>query len=158
MDTEALIFAGLCSAGGLAVSICGVAVRRSLLNSESWPKTTGKILQSSIQPGYFRIGNSFNYVVRPKVVYEYSVGGQKYTSSQLALVQMDSANRQLARSKAENYSPGKSVEVYYNPKKPNVASLRVGDPTKGKLPGAIIVFGIFGIVGGGIWIWALSKS
>ena len=92
------------------------------------------------------------YVVSPQVVYEYEVDGEKYTSSQLALVAFNTANENLARKKAEQYSPRQQVEVYYNPRKPGFATLSVGDPTNGKLPYGIIVFGIGLTISGVIWI------
>lgn len=71
------------------------------------------------------IAGSYMRIVKPKVVYEYEVEGKKYTSTQLALVQTDTADEALAREKANQYFVGQLVTVYYNPKKPEFATLDI---------------------------------
>ena len=60
--------------------------------------------------------------------------------------------RQLAESKAEKYSRGQLVDVYYNPKKPSDASLSIEDPTHGFLPWVMIIVGIIILGTGGVWM------
>jgi hypothetical protein len=147
----------LCLFGGICLVVFGIVIRKKLGDSKSWPTTTGLIIESSIDPGFFRIGGSYNYVVRPNVTYEYKVDGKNYTSSQLALIEYNSANQKLARGKAERYSRGQQIEVYYNPRKPEFAVLEVGDPTDGKLPFGIIIFGIAVAIAGIIWHLTIHK-
>ena len=145
----------ICVLIGFCLLILGFVIRKKLQNSESWPKTTGTILESTIQSEWVRSGSGRNYVVCPKVVYEYQVDGKKYTSSQLALVERNTANEKLAQEKSERHPVGQQVIVYYNPRKPEFATLEVGDPTGGILPFGTIIVGtglaIFGIV------WLLLK-
>jgi len=146
----------VCLIGGICLLVLGIVIRNKLVDSESWPKTTGLIVKSSVEPGFSRVGakNNYMYVVRPKVTYEYEVHGKNYSSSQLALVEHDSANEKLARGKAEKYPLGQHVEVYYNPRKPEFAVLEVGDPTGGKLPYGITIFGILLAISAVVWICA----
>jgi len=113
--------------------VLGIVIRKKLKTSEAWPKTTGVILESTIQSEWVRSGSGRNYVVSPKVIYEYHVDEKRYASSQLALVERNSANENLALGKAEKYPKGQQVVVCYNPRKPDFATLEVGDPTGGKL-------------------------
>jgi hypothetical protein len=142
----------VCIFVGLCLSVFGIVIWKKLKASESWPKTTGVILESTIEPGWARAGSSRIYVVRPKVIYEYHVDGKRYTSSQLALVERNSANENLALGKAEKYSKNQQVVVYYNPRKPDFATLEVGDPTGGKLPFGIIIFSMAVTIAGIIWL------
>jgi hypothetical protein len=142
----------VCMIVGFCLLVFGIVIQKKLKASESWPKTTGIVLESIIEPGWARSGSSRIYVVRPKVIYEYHVDGKKYASSQLALVERNSANENLALEKAEKHPKGQQVAVYYNPRKPDFATLEVGDPTGGKLPFGIIIFGITLAISGFIWI------
>ncbi|HTB82982.1 MAG TPA: DUF3592 domain-containing protein [Candidatus Sulfotelmatobacter sp.] len=137
---------------GFAILTCGVVIRRKLNASEYWPNTSGTILESSVEPGWSRDGSGRIYIVKPKVIYKYHVSGEDYTSSQLALVEVSTASENLARAKAEKYKVGQNVVVYYDPQKPNFATLQVGDPTGGKLPFVIMIFGLGFIIAGMVWL------
>ncbi len=86
------------------------------------PKTLGVITHSSVESG---VEPSSVFVFMPKVSYEYKVDGKRYTSSQLAIIEHNTASEDLARQKAEKYVPGQHVEVYYDPEKPAFAILVV---------------------------------
>ncbi len=142
----------LCLFIGVCILILGFVIRIKLQNSERWPKTTGAILESTIQSEWAWAGGSRIYVVKPRVIYEYCVDGEKYTSSQLTLVEHNTADENLARRKSEKYSKGQQVDVYYNPRKPKFAVLEVGDPTHGKLPYGMTICGILLTVSGVVWL------
>jgi len=146
----------LCLAGGICLVVLGIIFQKKLKDSKFWPKTNGVILESTVQSEWVGAGSRI-FVVCPKVTYEYEVDGEKYTSSQLALIEHNSPDENLARRKAEKYSPGQQVEVFYNPRKPKFAVLSVGDPTAGKLPYGITVFGVVLIISGVIWIWVAKR-
>jgi len=157
MNLQALL-PYICLVVGICVFVSGIAIRKKLQSSESWPKTVGVIRESAVQPGFTRTGGSnFIYVVRPKVVYEYHVEGRKHTSSQLALIEYNSANKNLAEEKAERYSVGQQIDVYYNPQKPEFAVLTVGDPTNGKLPCGTMILGIVLTVSGIVCLLAVHR-
>ena len=147
----------VCIFVGLCLLVFGIVTRKKLKASESWPKTTGVVLESIIEPGWARAGGSRIYVVRPKVVYEYYVDGKRYTSSQLALVECNTANENLAREKTERHPVGQQVTVYYNPLKPEFATLEIGDPTDGQLPFGMIAVGTIVAIFGIAWLLAKSK-
>jgi Protein of unknown function (DUF3592) len=152
VNTEALL-PYVCLAGGICLLVFGIVIQKKLRESKSWPKTIGIIVKSSIKSGFSQAGGSnYIFVTRPEVTYEYDVDGEKYISSQLALIEFDSANQKLARGKAEKYSRGQHIEVYYNPRKCGFAVLEVGDPTNGKLTFGIIFFGIVLSISGVVWI------
>ena len=143
----------VCSAGGLLASILGFISRQKLADSKTWPKTTGEIIRSSIKYDY----NSNRNIVRPDVAYEYTVEGVKYVSTQLSLVEVNASFAEPAERKAEKYSSGQIVDVYYNPKKPSEAVLNLQDPTHGALPWLIVVVGVILVVAGGTWTWRVAS-
>jgi hypothetical protein len=157
MRAEIFMWPAICSFGGSALVVGGILLRRALSISKSWPKTTGRIIEASVQRDWSRSGNSSIYVVRPKVVYQYTVGNTEYTSSHLALIETNTANEQSAQGKASKYSPGQLVDVYYNPKEPGFAVLTVGDPTQGTFPFAMIIVGVVAVIAGVIWACVIGK-
>lgn len=95
-------------------------------DSKSWPRTTGLITHSSVESGFVQAGGGNAFVFIPKVIYEYEVDGKQYTSSQLAIIERNTASEDLAREKAEKYVQGQQVEVYYDPRNPACAVLDRG--------------------------------
>ncbi|HXD00847.1 MAG TPA: DUF3592 domain-containing protein [Verrucomicrobiae bacterium] len=146
-----------CLVAGIIMLVLGVVLLRFLSAPSRWPKTTGVIVKSSVESGWPLIAGKYTHMATPEVIYEYHVGGKRYTSSQLALVEIDSNDDAAARRKAEKYSPGQQVDVYYNPQKPWAAVLTPGDSTGGTLPIAIIVIGASLLSGGAIWFWLSRK-
>ena len=157
--SEQVLWPCLCLLIGLGLLIFGICARKMLRGSKLWPKTHGTIIESKTESEWRKMGGSFQrtYIVRPKVVYEYHVAGEKFTSSQLALVEINSANEDLARSKAKKYKPGQEVVVYYDPRKPNFATLQVGDPTRGKFPLGANIVGSLAAIAGIVWLWILVR-
>ena len=155
--SEELIWPIICTVAGLSILVFGVRIWRLLQASKSWPKITGKIIESGVQSGWSGSGGEYNYIVRPKVIYEYDVGGVRYTASRLALIELNSANTDSALSKAQKYLVGQVVEVYYDSSKPSSATLKVGDPTSGKLPFGIIILGILVAIAGIFWFSIVRK-
>ena len=108
--------------GGMAIWALILFIRafKKIKDSRYWPKTSGLITHSSVESG---VGPNHVFVFTPKVIYEYEVGGKRFTSSQLAIIEHNTSSEELAREKAEKYVPGQRVEVYYDPKKPAFAIL-----------------------------------
>jgi hypothetical protein len=90
--------------------------------------------------------------MKPKVVYEYTVDGMRYTSARLALVEEESTIRDLAKEKVSRYAAGQQVTVYYDPKKPENATLEIGDPTGGTFTYLPLIIGLILTVIGVIWL------
>ena len=108
--------------GAMAIGALVLFIRASkkIKDSRSWPTTSGLITHSSVESG---VGPNHVFVFSPKIVYEYEVGGKRFTSSQLAIIEHNTASEDLAREKADKYAPGQQVEVYYDPKNPAFAIL-----------------------------------
>ena len=83
--------------------------------------------------------------------------GKNFKSSRLALIERDTADSNLAQEKAQKYSVGEKVTVYYDPRKPEFAVLAVGDPTKGILPIGMAIIGIAMAIVGVVWFVKTSK-
>jgi hypothetical protein len=114
-----LLVAGVIVGSGIFLLL----VLRKFRESKHWPSTTGTIIHSSVESGFTNVGGGGALVVRPNVTYEYEVAGQKFTSSRLAIIEINTANEESAREKADKYAPGQRVQVYYDPHKPSFAVL-----------------------------------
>ena len=137
---------------GLVLTVRILIAWSKVKASESWPKTMGVVLESTVQSEWTKAGNNRIYVVSPKVVYEYEVGGRKFRSSQLAMEEINTADESVARMKAEKYPVGRQVEVYYDPRKPDTAALQTGDPSKGILPSILVAVGLILVAIGIVWL------
>ncbi len=75
------------------------------------------------------------------------------------MVEYTNGYEALARAKVEvaKYRAGQEVTVYYDPRRPSFATLRVGDPTGGKLPLGVIIFGSVAATAGIVWLLIVSK-
>jgi hypothetical protein len=135
--------------GGIALLVGGMILRKQVLEAQKWPGTSGIVLESTIQSDSSQNGE---ITFGPKVVYEYQVAGKKFTSDQLALVEIDTANENAARAKAEKYPAGSPVTVHYDPRKPNMAFIEIDDPTHGALPWGMIIAGVILGVAGAVWL------
>ncbi|MCK9614100.1 MAG: DUF3592 domain-containing protein [Candidatus Omnitrophica bacterium] len=99
------------------------------LRSKSWPLTTGKIVSSEVRKQVSRArGNRPNPAsYQPYVLYEYSVGGNRMQSEQLAFGGRMQVSEKRAQKIIENYPAGKNIPVYYNPQKHTQSVLIAGN-------------------------------
>jgi hypothetical protein len=133
-----------CLLVGLGLVVLGVFVRKKLLEAQSWPKTMGTVVESTIESEWCNANDS--YITKPRVSFEYCVEGKKYVSSNLSVFGWDIDNESLALQKAKQHPVGQEVTVYYNPRKPEYGVLAVGDSTRDKLPLRIIFVGLLLLV------------
>lgn len=136
----------LCLLVGPVLIVLGIFVRNKLLATQSWPKTMGTVVESTIESDWVKIGSGYDYITSPRVNFEYCVNGKKYISSNLAIIECNTASESLALQKARQHPVGQEVTVYYNPRKPEYGVLAVGDSTGGKLPLGIIFVGLLLLV------------
>ena len=136
----------LCLLDGLVLIVLGIFVRNKLLATRSWPKTTGTVVESTIESRLVNVGSGSTWITKPRVNFEYCVDSKKYVSSNLAIVERNTASESLALQKAKQHPVGQEVTVYYNPRKPEYGVLAVGDSTGGKLPLGIIFVGLLLLV------------
>jgi len=120
------------------------------MQNSQWPITEGLIVDShkvleDIGTGRFSV----------RVTYKYSVKAKEYLNNTPSLKQ-DTEMHNLASAEAflDKYPIGKTVEVYYNPKRPYTSVLEtgLGDST----PWFVLVLLIMVMLGAGAWM-ILSK-
>jgi hypothetical protein len=112
--------------------------------AQSWPNVKGRVLTSEVVEDRYRdpTGNATIAFV-PKVVYEYNVEGQVYTSRNIIFGQTN-YDYIIASRICEKYAIESTPDVYYNPAKP-AESVLVPRSTEGMRS---LVPGIFFIVAG----------
>jgi Protein of unknown function (DUF3592) len=96
---------------------------RKGLAARNWIRVPGVIKRSfvtvqkddDVAPGH-----------HPKVEYEYSVEGKKYSCSRIRYGQIGSRDRAGADRVIAPYQPGTQVEIFVNPRKPSDATLVPG--------------------------------
>lgn len=122
---------------------------RSLIhgkNNSRWPITEGLITDSR---KVLEDIQTERYSVR--VHYKYSVRGKEYENNTLSLDQTTECYSHAAAIVfLEKYPKGKTVEVYYNPKKPGMSVLETG--LGDGWPWAILAFYILILLGTGAWM------
>ena len=133
---------------GLLFAIAAVVSWRRGLSSLAWPQTTGVVLTSSLTEAFAMLEVSVPET--HNLIYEYEVGGIKYSSNTIAYTHI----RKASENK-EKYRVGLNVSVYYNPEKPKMSVLEpgVGNANTWTIFGSIILFsiGIALIVLGVMW-------
>lgn len=116
-------------AGGFFLLVAGALVLWNLYsaiemsNSESWSKTSGRIISSSTAPGP---GFLANYVTYPEVAYTYMARERQFTSSNLHWASNFRLTRAGAVQEATRYPARAEVTVYYDPDFPGTAVLEPG--------------------------------
>lgn len=114
---------------GVAFAFIGYHSYQLGKQSKDWPVAKGSVIQSKIEKRTETTGSGSNRrkVVRSYAVvkYTYAVGNRDYQSSRIAFGQSKNAHEIVVR-----YPKGKSIQVYYDPQKPDQAVLEPGaDPT-----------------------------
>ncbi len=135
----------------IAVFILAIAVLISSINkyldrsnTSSWKSATGIVLYSGVEERTIyrkQRQNTFSprsdNVYLQRIEYAYQADGVDYTSKNFnlnpnsggSLSYLDGTSRpfktkQRAREEANKYKKGSAIQVYYNPDKPNIATLR----------------------------------
>ena len=98
--------------------------RRKAQKAQGWLVSSGTVTATDIRQhtSIDDDGSAGSTYFEPVVEYTYQVGEQTYTSRRIAFGanQFDSGT---ARKKVDQYPQGKSIEVRYNPEKPEEAVL-----------------------------------
>jgi hypothetical protein len=106
-----------------------------------WPSAPGRVVVSTSEVRAVRSGGPESDDTEPrnfaKIVYEYSVGGQKLRHDRVSIGE-DLGNLEVAETIAR-YPVGKTVTVYYNARKPNEAVLERDLPPAIWKAGVIVV-------------------
>jgi len=88
--------------------------------TQTWVTTTGEVIQSQVE-----IVGGEAKSLRPKVRYQYKVGGQLYENDQVRAGDkfMLIMTSQQAHQTVERYPTGASVNIFYNPDNPAESAL-----------------------------------
>jgi hypothetical protein len=96
------------------------------LKARHWTMTIGKIIHSEVCISHDTEDSTDTY--RPKIVFEYSVFGEKFICDRLffGVKIMTNGNLVNSRKLVEKYTVNKEVTVYYNPDKPKQSVIEPG--------------------------------
>jgi tetratricopeptide (TPR) repeat protein len=143
-DKPSPIFGILFMLPGIAVVFYGIKELKKAMASKNWSTTVGKVISSEV----IRDTSGKRPIYIPKVFYEYSVTGNKYSSNEVSIGHWDSSSPKGAQKIVNRYPTGKDVIVYYDPDNPEDAVLEpgtsIGDYT-------LILFGAI-FIGAGLLI------
>ena len=110
-----------CFCGGIYFLSMGVRMARLARASRTWLTASGRVREAGIATSDFE-----GPVYGAALVYEYEVGGRKYSGSRITLYDAPSSNRTQAESLLARYPVGSDHPVYYDPDKPEFAVLQPG--------------------------------
>jgi hypothetical protein len=115
---------GLLWALGLMIVYSFVVLPQYLRAKKSaqWPAADGVITVSQLREGSFKGMKGY----WGQIEFRYRVGNKEYQSSSLSLGREHLAAREAWQPVLDEYSVGKSVKVYYDPRQPAVGILEPG--------------------------------
>ena len=117
---------------GLVIIAVVIAALREAVAMKSWPVATGRILESKVEEYRESAGSSGTFsgsrakmtLYRPLVRYRYEVEGKRFNGDRIT--QSPGLNRgvaDFATAVTQRYPVGSTVDVRYNPMRPNEAVL-----------------------------------
>ncbi|MBF0503997.1 MAG: DUF3592 domain-containing protein [Candidatus Omnitrophica bacterium] len=132
---------------GITILLWCFSIFKHSLDALHWPKTTGKIISSSLTinhlPKYLDSRENPLRWYGTEVRYEYFVDYVKYESTRLSFQNGDTRNPQNALMLINQYRDHPSVTVYYDPLDPSEAVLEPGNIGPIYMPfifGGLLVF------------------
>lgn len=139
------ILALLLVAAGTVFVLRSVWQLLTALESRSWPKARGIVMDSKLEEG----GRKF----RAQVSYRFTVDGQEFVGNRACFGDSDKTSWSwAARGIAARYHSGQTVTVHYDPAKPSEAVLEPG------ISGALMARMAFEIAFLAFVIWALPSA
>jgi len=96
---------------------------RKIRAMQSWPVSTGQIIESKVVKDWVKIGSIRMSFYRPEIVYRYIVNGREYTGRRISPAEIDTAWQEHAKDKIMQYPIGRTVPVFYDPFWPRDAVL-----------------------------------
>lgn len=147
--TKRVVFGVLVGLLGVALAFGGGRVLYRAWTSEHWPQVQGTVRASSVEAQ--RTKRSALFV--PRVRYDYSVGGQSFSSEVLAFTNVASGDSGQAHDMVRRYPVGASVAVHYSPDEPQLACLECG--RMGVADGVVLAAGVVLTV---FALWSLLET
>jgi hypothetical protein len=146
-----------CLGFGIFFLIFSIVIAKKFAESKLWPSTSGNILKSTVETKWdSTAGSNYRLMSKPNVIYEDQVSRKIYQGHTLSLTETSSSNEATARITAAAYIVGQQVTVYYDPRKPESATLAIGDPTHGIFPTVFFAIRVLATIGRAIWL-AMSR-
>lgn len=130
------VILGLFIVAGVLATIWGLRILFMARKSQQWPSVEGLIEESDL--------SSARDDLLPHIIYSYSVSQQSYRQAMKFSGDI-TPTQEFAQSYVDKYPVGSRVQVYYNPAKPEIATL---EPGMGKGDWLILVIGLVMILFG----------
>ena len=128
---------------GLTIAMCQVSSISKNAMASKWPVAEGRILVSKSIKLQSKPGGTETFF--PKIMYEYTVDGVMYKNTIRYFGEAYVPDRRQSEDVVYSYPTGKTIMVYYNPKKHDEAAI---EPRAHKLNYQVMVFGlVFTIIG-----------
>ena len=139
---------------GIGILFWGYNSYKKSQEAKEWPTAQGKVISSEVDSHWssHRTGatKTRQMMHSAKVLYEYTVEDNKYTSNKISFGDTSSSVRSDASKVVKKYRPKKEILVYYDPKNPKTAVLEPGKAGGLLVPfiaGSMFLFvGILGVV------------
>lgn len=170
---QAYLILILCYAGGALGVYGGMQEFLRARDSVQWPTVVGKVTSMEVNGRYVR-DQAFRFYA--DMEYAYSVEGQEYQGDRLTFrprdpssYQDDRHGKQWTEQIAEEYPVGRSIQVYYSPRNPQLCILEPGASAEMLIPAligglimafpTIVVVGVMGreMLSPMVWYWLKIK-
>jgi hypothetical protein len=134
---------------GLGLVVWGGFQASRAMDSRRWPSTRGTVIRSYVHEAKTHGQETKTTAFYPRVIYHYSVLGDRYTADRIAFGGVPSGSRAGAKKVVDRYPAGTTVTVYYDPNKPSLAVLEAG---YGNMAYAVTGMGVLLLIGS-LLIW-----
>jgi hypothetical protein len=125
--SELLFFWGGLTALGVFVFSFGILNLKRARASAGWPTVQGRVLTRDVKEMTIRGRWSSRTAYMPTLTYEYVVSGHTYRSNVIQFGLTNVKTREEAEQILGSNTPGKPVQVHYDPENPQVAVLQHGN-------------------------------
>jgi hypothetical protein len=115
----------VCGGFGVGILALAIASLREAAAMKRWPVAKGRVLTSKVEE--YKSGGGAKTrmtLFRPVVTYEYEVEGKRFRGDRIAQSPgMNAGVPDAAEQTARRYASGSTVEVHFNPKRPDESVL-----------------------------------
>lgn len=122
-----VLFLGAFTALGVFVFLWGILNLKLARASPGWPTVQGRVLTRDVKEMTTRLRWSTRTTYMPMLTYAYEVSGHTYRSNVIQFGLTNVKTREEAEQILGSNTPGKPVQVYYDPENPQVAVLQHGN-------------------------------
>ncbi len=125
-----VIFVGV----GVGLALYGKSEYQKARASADWPSVQGEVTESRVHSYRKSTGTGTSHSRRKRyyeahIEYQYAVDGRSYTSDGIGMMNGSSTNRSRAERIVRRYPKRKTVTVFYDPARPEIAVLEPGVST-----------------------------